>query len=121
VLVRIRAICRRKLTSIEEKKPCPVLNVEKGLEEEIAKEIESKRKEDEGYEGFIEGDTSAFAIRAEQAAKEAKEISNKNDSKRLKDVVDDYMVQLQKVIKRGGEGIKDTSNVYICWFNMMNR
>jgi flagellar motility protein MotE (MotC chaperone) len=93
----------------ENRTPHPISNIEKGLKDEITKEIESGKKEDEGYEGFdmeYQGGNSTFIAKAEQAAKEAREMSNKDDNKRLKDVVDDYMVQLQKGIK---EGIKEIS------------
>lgn len=117
---RIRTSCRNKyLAILDGRPPAPIANIERGLREDIAKEIESNKKEDDGFDLYDEGDVGTYTAKAEQAAIQAAKSSKTGDSKRLKDVVDDYMLQLQKAIREGKKDIPLLHWRY--FFNMINR
>jgi hypothetical protein len=82
--------------------PEPIENIEEGVDAEIKKEIENKNKKEEGEEEEEEETIEEDTIDLERLTKEdLTEMSSNN--KRLKDVVDEYMTELENAESKIGE------------------
>lgn len=97
---RLRKIMKAKYNSLAEKgEPLPWPHADDGLMEEIAKEKESELERDE--EDELEDEDTQMTEAADAVQKARDVMGGTDKSKRLRDVVDDYMNELTSTAANG--------------------